>query len=117
VSAYLAAWTKQYPTDVEESDDRNLPNEFMFVQNYPNPFNPSTTIEYSVPSRSEVTIEIFNTVGQKVRTLLRETKSAGKYSAVWDGRDNNGNSLSTGVYFYRIQAGDYEKTKKMILVK
>jgi flagellar hook assembly protein FlgD len=64
-----------------------------------------------------VTIEIYNTLGQKVRTLLRESKSAGKYSVVWDGTDDIGSILSTGAYFYRIQAGDFEESKKMMLLK
>jgi hypothetical protein len=116
-SASLATWTKHDPTDVEENDGTNLPGAFSLVQNFPNPFNPTTTIEYSVPTRAYVTIEIFNLLGQHVRTLVDETKSAGKYKSEWNGTDANGKSASTGVYLYRFTAGDYVETKKMVLLK
>jgi hypothetical protein len=116
VSVYLARWTKDM-TDVEEQDGTNLPDVFSVVQNYPNPFNPETTIEYNVPSRTQVTIEIFNVLGQKVRTLVNEMKSAGSYSTEWDGVDDAGKPVSTGVYLYRYSAGDVVRTKKMMLLK
>jgi len=117
VSAYLAAWTKHDPTDVGEQDGTNPPKAFSLVQNYPNPFNPTTSIEYSVPTRAHVTIEIFNLLGQHVRTLVNEMKSAGIYKTVWDGTDGAGNQVSTGVYLYRFRAGDFVETKKMVLLK
>jgi len=117
VSAYLATWTKHDPVDVEEHDGSNLPKAFTLVQNYPNPFNPTTTIEYSVPTRSHVTVEILNLLGQRVRTLIDEMKSAGNYRTEWDGTDAYGKSVSTGVYLYRFRAGDHEETKKMLLIK
>jgi hypothetical protein len=116
VSAYLAQWTKS-TTDVEEHDGTNLPDAFSLVQNYPNPFNPATTIEYKLPSRTQVTIEIFNVLGQKVRTLVNETKAAGSYSTEWDGIDDAGKAVSTGVYLYRYSAGEVVQTKKMMLLK
>ncbi|MCX6833868.1 MAG: T9SS type A sorting domain-containing protein [candidate division Zixibacteria bacterium] len=117
VSAYLAQWTKGEPSDIDPDEQVNLPDAFSVVQNYPNPFNPATTIEYNVPSRTQVTIEIFNVIGQKVRTLVNETKSAGSYSTEWDGIDDSGNLVSTGVYLYRFSAGDVVQTKKMVLLK
>ena len=117
VSAGLAAWTKHDPTDVEEHDGTTLPETFSLVQNYPNPFNPTTILEYNVPTRAHVTVEIFNLLGQHVSTLVDETKSAGNYRAEWNGTDANGRSVSTGVYLYRFKAGDFVATKKMLLLK
>jgi len=113
-----AAFTTNIITDVED-DERGdiLPYLFELSQNYPNPFNPVTTIEYSVPTRSEVTIEVFNVLGQKVRTLVDEVKSSGSYRIEWDGVDDAGRSVSTGVYLYRFQAGEIVQTKKMLLLK
>ena len=102
------------------SDDERgdvLPYQFELSQNYPNPFNPVTTIDYSVPTRTHVSIEVFNVLGQRVRTLVNEMKSAGEYRIEWNGSDEAGLSVSTGVYLYRFQAGDVEQTKKMLLLK
>ncbi len=85
--------------------------------NYPNPFNPETTITYSVKDASPVSIEIYNAKGQLVKTLVNEHKASGNYSIVWSGRDNNNQAVSSGVYFYKMQAGKYSSTKKMILMK
>jgi flagellar hook assembly protein FlgD len=105
-------------TDVDEQGSTDhLPYRFELAQNYPNPFNPVTTIEYSIPTRSEVTIEVFNVLGQKVRTLVNETKSAGTYRVEWNGVDDAGGPVSTGVYLYRFSAGDIVQTKKMRLIK
>jgi hypothetical protein len=113
-----AAFTTNIITDVEE-DERGdiLPYQFELSQNYPNPFNPVTTIEYAITSRCEVTIEVFNVLGQKVRTLVSDTKAAGSYRIEWSGTDESGRSVSTGVYLYRFQAGDVLQTKKMLLLK
>jgi hypothetical protein len=93
------------------------PRELRLGVNHPNPFNPSTTIEYSLPSQMRVTIEIFNLLGQKVMTLVDETRPAGIHQVEWNGTDDDGKSVSTGVYLYRIQAGDFVETKKMLLLK
>jgi hypothetical protein len=103
-------------TEVED-DNNQLPAVFQLCQNYPNPFNPVTTIDYSLPRRSQVTIEIFNVLGQKVRTLLNREESAGSYQIEWPGIDDAGRPVSTGVYLYRFQAGDVVQTKKMMLLK
>jgi hypothetical protein len=117
ISPSLAIWSKLTSTSVDDETGGKLPHNYALSQNYPNPFNPSTTIEYSVPKRSLVTIEICNLLGQKVRTLVNETKSAGTYKSVWDGTDDMGKQLSTGVYFYRLRAGDAIESKKMLLLK
>jgi len=105
------------PLDVFENDELNLPRKFSLYQNYPNPFNPSTIINYSLPRRSNVKIEIYNILGQTVRQLTDENRTAGNHSVTWDGLDNNGQSVSTGVYFYRITADNFTETKKMLLLK
>lgn len=108
----------QLPTDVPEDDSHgSLPYRFELSQNFPNPFNPVTTIEYSLPERSRVSIEVFNVVGQKVRTLVDRMESAGTYTISWDSRNGSGIPVATGVYLYRFQAGEHVETKKMILLK
>ncbi|MEZ5359802.1 MAG: LamG-like jellyroll fold domain-containing protein [Candidatus Zixiibacteriota bacterium] len=84
---------------------------------YPNPFNPTTTISYALPDAADVTIDVFNVAGQKVRTLASGYKEAGEYSVVWDSKDTMGQTVASGIYFYRIIAGKYSDTKKMILLK
>jgi hypothetical protein len=81
-------------------------------QNYPNPFNPVTTIEYSIATPGRVQVEIFNLLGQRVKTLVDQNQTAGSHKVKFDGAD-----LSSGVYFYSIKSGDFFKTKKMILLK
>jgi len=85
--------------------------------NYPNPFNPETTISYDVKVAAPVKIEIYNTKGQLIRTLISEVKGKGHYQIVWNGKDNNGISVASGVYHYRMQAGDYKATRMMMLMK
>ncbi|NQV15693.1 T9SS type A sorting domain-containing protein, partial [bacterium] len=85
--------------------------------NYPNPFNPSTTIQYELPELSTVVLSIYDIRGREVRTLLEGTKPPGSYEVQWNGVDNSGNPVSTGVYFCRLQAGSYSKTIKMVYLK
>jgi hypothetical protein len=105
------------PTDVEHGTTADLPGRFSVSQNYPNPFNPVTAVEYVLPERTHVTIEIFNVLGQKVRTLVDREEPAGPHSVVWDGTDANGNSVASGLYLYRVQTADQVETKKMLLLK
>ena len=85
--------------------------------NFPNPFNPETTIRYSVKEATPVSIDIYNVKGQLVKTLVNENKASGHYSVTWNGRDNNNLPVSSGVYFYKMLAGKYSSTRKMILMK
>jgi photosystem II stability/assembly factor-like uncharacterized protein len=85
--------------------------------NYPNPFNPNTTITYSVKNPSQVNISVYNLKGELVRTLVSESKTNGFYKTTWDGRDSKGNTVTSGVYLYRMQAGNYTSTKRMMLMK
>ncbi len=92
--------------------DKTLPSEFELDQNYPNPFNPSTNISFSLPSKSFVSLKIFDALGREVSTILSVELLAGKYSRQW-----NAAGLPSGIYFYRLQAGSFNETKKMILLK
>jgi hypothetical protein len=94
-----------------------VPGTFELANNYPNPFNPSTNIRYGVPHDSHVSLVIYNVLGQKVNGLVDMQRSAGRYDVVWDGRDDAGQSVGTGVYFYRLQAGETVLVKKMLLLK
>ncbi|HAN41267.1 MAG TPA: hypothetical protein DCQ12_05090, partial [Candidatus Cloacimonas sp.] len=85
--------------------------------NYPNPFNPETTIAYSLKDRQNVKIEIYNVKGQLVRTLVNESKAAGDHKVIWTGTDNNNRPVSSGLYYYKMTAGKYSSSKKMILMK
>jgi hypothetical protein len=99
------------------SFERVLPELFELKQNYPNPFNPCTDISYSLPSGCHVTLDIYNLLGQKVRTLVNQSQEAGHYTVTWDGRDADNRTAASGVYFYRIKAGDFIESKKMVLMK
>jgi len=103
-------WNTAISSEVEQSN--NLPEEYSLSQNYPNPFNPSTTIKYSIPEVSFVSLKIFNFLGENVGTLVAKELSAGHYKYDWDGIN-----LPSGVYFYRLQAGSFVETKKMVLMK
>ena len=106
--------------DVIESTgagDVYVPSVSSLRQNHPNPFNPATTVTYDVAAPGAVSIRIYNVSGQLVRTLVDEVKGIGRFDAMWDGRDNGGAAVTTGVYFYRMTAPGYEKTLKMTLLK
>ncbi|MDZ7362583.1 MAG: carboxypeptidase regulatory-like domain-containing protein [candidate division KSB1 bacterium] len=94
-----------------------IPAKFELEQNYPNPFNPETSIKYHLPVRTNVTLRIYNALGQEIRTLVNTLQDAGVYSATWDGKDNNGRQLATGLYLLRLEAGDFVMTRKMAMVK
>jgi len=98
------------PTDV--NSEKDTPFEFYLDQNFPNPLNPSTTIKYSIPKSSQVSLKIFNMLGEELETLVNEEKTVGTYEVNW-----NAANLPSGVYFYRLQAGDFVQTRKMILLK
>lgn len=102
--------------DVEQIDEQ-VPVEFALEQNYPNPFNPNTVIRYSIVSPSLVSLKIFDVLGKEVKTLVNKAQANGVYEVNWNGDDELGNKVSTGVYFYRIDAGDFVETKKMMLLK
>jgi formylglycine-generating enzyme len=93
-----------------------LPSQFRLMQNYPNPFNPSTTIPYELDEMLPVRLEIFNELGQRIRTLVDEVQAAGNHTAIWDGRDDQGEGVAAGLYLYRLSAGGVANTQSMVLV-
>lgn len=102
----------------DQLSDLSTINKFELAQNYPNPFNPSTTIRFSIPQASRVDLAIFNTLGQKVRSLVQGNLTAGTHKVNWDGRDNAGNLVTSGVYFYKITAGnEFSDVRKLVLLK
>ncbi len=114
ITAYIADTTTV--NDIKQLSN-NIPKTYDLMQNYPNPFNPSTIISYQLPENQTVTLDIFNEIGQKIRTLVNETQSAGQHNVTWNGKNDFGLSVSSGIYFYRIKAGNYINVKKMILLK
>jgi hypothetical protein len=98
-----------------------IPHAFALHQNFPNPFNPTTMISYDIPRISEVRMDVYNTLGMKVRSLFEGHQAAGSYQISWDGKNDAGKTLSSGVYFYRItanaQSSLYTFTKKMLFMK
>ena len=102
---------------VEFEGQTAVPFESRLADNYPNPFNPSTVIEYSIARDSHVNISIYDVSGRLVRTLVDEFKVGGDYRIAWDGKDSHGAPVSTGVYFYRLIAGEDRLAKKMVMLR
>jgi hypothetical protein len=102
---------KDFVADVNEIPGV-IPSAYALEQNFPNPFNPGTTINFSIPTEGFVTLDVYNSIGQKVATLVNETKTAGTYAVNFDASD-----LTSGIYFYKISSGNFAETKKMILLK
>ncbi|NMC44419.1 MAG: T9SS type A sorting domain-containing protein [candidate division Zixibacteria bacterium] len=94
-----------------------LPSRFALHQNRPNPFNPATEISFTLPKAAKVTLEVYNITGQRISTLVNGHLEAGYHSAIWDGKDEAGQTVSSGIYFYRITAGEFSETRKMVLLK
>ena len=94
-----------------------IPKTYQLFQNYPNPFNPETQIRYDLPVSGHVKLTVYNVLGQKVKVLVDEIQDAGHKSVIWDSRDEDGREVASGIYFYKIKAENYLKTKKMILLK
>ena len=104
-------------TEVGKTISQNTPDRFSLYQNYPNPFNPETVIEYHLPKSSSVGITIFNLNGQRITTLLNKKQSAGSFELKWDGRNEEGHPVSSGIYIYQIKAGEFSNSRKMMLLR
>jgi len=104
------------PTSV--SDNRNIfVANFDLSQNFPNPFNSNTMIQYQIPEAADVELTIYNVLGQSVRNLVQKKQATGRYAVEWDGKDNAGRNVPSGMYVYQLTAGDYQAAKRMILLK
>jgi hypothetical protein len=103
--------------EVSGGKDGLRPDDFVLKQNYPNPFNPSTEVAFSLARMNDIRLTIYNVLGQEVRLLADGTFAAGDHTVVWDGKDNSGRAVSSGVYFYRLSAKDFMTEKKMLLLK
>jgi hypothetical protein len=108
------AWLLKLDSDVSDVEEQEsyLPNHISLLQNYPNPFNPNTKIKYSIPQPSQVQLKVYDVLGNKIKTLVNEEKSAGKYEISFDASE-----IPSGVYFYRLKVGEFVETKKMVFVK
>jgi hypothetical protein len=102
---------------VNDQPGSAVPVNFKLLQNYPNPFNPTTTISYQISKASNVKLNIYNSLGQLVKTLVNANQSAGSYSVNWDGKNESGSKVSSGIYFYRLNTPDFMNVKKMIMLK
>ena len=109
---WSSRWIFTTESTSSSTEDEFIPNQFTLVQNYPNPFNPSTQIQYTLPEATQVTLEVFNSVGQKVMDLVNRQQSAGYHTATFDA-----SGLSSGVYLYKLTTPSFTKTKKMLLIK
>lgn len=105
------------PLDVADENSPELPTEFNLSQNYPNPFNPNTQISFTLPRKEDIKLEIFNLLGQKIITLADGLFSAGTHSVEWNGKDSDGEKISSGIYLYKISSENFSQTKKMCLIK
>jgi len=105
------------PFVTEQAASELLPITELTSRNYPNPFNPETVIEYSLPKAGLTRIYIYNALGQRIRTLLEKEQEQGVYQVIWNGRDDHGNQVTNGIYFYRIMNSGSMETKKMLMLK
>ena len=102
---------------VERMTDTSVPKDFSLGQNYPNPFNPQTTIEFTTAEKGYVTINVYDLLGKQVATLAETDYMPGQYKITWDGRNNNGEQLPSGVYFYRMVSENFEQTRRLVFTK
>jgi len=102
---------------VDVKTNEEIPNQYSLSQNYPNPFNPTTIINFTLPEQSSVSLKIYDVLGREVRTLLNSEQAPGAYRVAWDGKNNFGTKVASGTYIYRIKAGDFIQSRKMILLK
>ena len=102
---------------IKFKDYEPKPSDFVLSQNYPNPFNPLTNIQFTLKKNAQVKINVYNMLGQKVKTLVNRKMTAGSHIVAWDGQDNNGNKMASGIYYYRLESGSFNKARKMVMLK
>lgn len=115
----IKKWQRGFNKPCAQADNlkSEMPDEFLLGQNYPNPFNPTTTIDFQLPQDVAVEIVIYNMEGQKIRSLVNELTSSGVHRVEWNGRDDSGKEVASGVYLYRMKAADYVITRKLTLMR
>jgi hypothetical protein len=113
---FVAGSLRIRPVGVEEGNEA-IPHEFALKQNYPNPFNPETNVEFALPKEQDVSLVVYNLLGQEVKTLVNTRLAAGWHQAHWDGRNEQGSDVPSGVYFYRLYTPEFSQTSKMILLR
>ncbi len=113
VAILLSLW----PEHRKAHKDPELERYNDLAQNVPNPFNPTTQLGYQIAADVRVTLAVYDVAGKLVQTLVDKQQSAGGYTETWDGHDNKGRLVSSGVYFYRLTAGDYVQTRRMVMLK
>jgi uncharacterized delta-60 repeat protein len=114
---FTIKYVQEFTGVEDETGDRERPSEFVLSQNYPNPFNPTTKIGFTLAKSGFVTMQIYDMQGRKVRTLVSEELSSGYKSVLWDGKNDEGGDVASGVYFYQLKVGDFSQPKKMLLLK
>ena len=114
----IAAWIDEGALEeLNTKNNKSSPERFTLYQNYPNPFNPVTNLDYDLPEDAMVNITVFDMMGKVVRTLVNDQQSAGYKTLQWNATSNSGQPISAGLYIYTIRAGEFSKTRKMILLK
>lgn len=98
-------------------EDITMPVTYVLKQNYPNPFNPETNIDLFLPKEQDVSLTVFNLLGQQVRTLVNSRLPAGEHTVLWDGKNDNGASSPSGIYFYRLYTPEFSQTNKMVMLR
>jgi hypothetical protein len=117
IAADVFSWMQFYHNPCCCCTGTEAPSAYRLAQNFPNPFNPSTTIRYDMKEKGLVRIKIYNVAGELVRTLVDEMKNAGAYSIAWDGRNNAGSGVASGIYFYKMETRAFSQTKKMVVLR
>ena len=116
IVADVVSWMQNdIKSDITEVDE--VPTVNSLSQNFPNPFNPTTTIKFGLRAKGHVSIKIYDVAGRLVRTLVNDVREAGHYNVTWNGENNHGNKVASGVYFFKMNTADYEKTNKMVLMR
>ena len=113
----MTGWEKTPVNAIADFEQESVIQQYYLEQNFPNPFNPSTSIRFNLPARKKVDLEIFTITGEKVRTLIANEMKAGVHDVPWDGRNEKGRSVASGLYIYRLKTEDFTRSKKMLLIR
>ncbi len=118
--ANVLSWLSNLTTGISDHSSAQNIQEFALHTNFPNPFNGSTVIAFQIPANdpsTHITLEIFNLLGRRVRTLINKNYERGEYTVSWDGRNDSGVELASGVYLYRLKANNFQRVRKLLMIK